>query len=83
MQFNDIQETVAERTETSNHEDEQAFEPDSAELALAKVVINNLLEDTYYESDEEQFASVEGAFEAVADENPEFVLKLAKYARQE
>jgi len=83
MQFNDIQETVAERTETSNHEGGQAFEPDSAELALAKVVINNLLEDTYYESDEEQFGAVEREFEAVADENPEFVLKLAKYARQE
>lgn len=83
MQFNEIQETVAERTETSNHEGGEAFEPDSAELALAKVVINNLLEDSYYESDEEQFTAVEQEFEAVAAENPEFALKLAKYARQE
>jgi len=83
MQFNDTKETVAERTETSNYEGGQAFEPDSAELALAKVVINNLLEDSYYESAEEQFTTVEQEFEAVAAENPEFALKLAKYARQE
>ncbi len=83
MQFNDIQETVAERTETTNHEGGQAFNPDSPELALTKVVINNLLESTYYESDDEQFASVEREFEAVAETNPEFALKLSKYARQE
>ena len=83
MQFNNTKETVAERTETTNHEGGLAFEPDSPELALSKVVINNLLESTYYESDEEQFDAVEAAFDACAEENAEFVLKLAKYARQE
>jgi TROVE domain. len=83
MLFNEQKETVEERTESTNHEGGQSFDPDSAELALAKVVINNLLDDTYYESAEEQFATVESAFDECADENPEFVLKLAKYARQE
>lgn len=83
MQFNETKESVAERTETTNHEGGTAYEPDSPELALTKVVINNLLEDTYYESAEEQLESVQEQFEACAEENPEFVLKLAKYARQE
>jgi len=83
MQFNNTKESVAERTRTTNHEGGEAFNPDSAELALTKVVINNLLESTYYESAEEQLKAVEREFDAVADENPEFVLKLAKYARQE
>jgi 60 kDa SS-A/Ro ribonucleoprotein len=83
MKFNDVKESIAERTRTENHEGGEAFNPDSPELALTKVVINNLLEDTFYESDEEQLQTVEREFEAVADENPEFVLKLAKYARQE
>ena len=83
MQFNETRESVAERTETTNNEGGTAYNPDSPELALTKVVINNLLEDTYYESDEEQLESVQEQFDACADENPEFVLKLAKYARQE
>jgi 60 kDa SS-A/Ro ribonucleoprotein len=83
MQFNQTKESVAERTRTSNHEGGEAFDADSAELALTKVVINNLLEDTYYESAEEQLESVKQEFDACAEENPEFVLKLAKYARQE
>jgi 60 kDa SS-A/Ro ribonucleoprotein len=83
LQFNETQDSVTERTCTTNHEGGEAFEPDSAELALTKVVINNLLEDTFYEDAEDQLASVETEFDACADENPEFVLKLAKYARQE
>ena len=83
MQFNDTKESVEERTRTTNNEGGEAYEPDSPELALTKVVINNLLEDTYYESAEEQLESVEQEFDSCADENPEFVLKLAKYARQE
>lgn len=83
MKFNETRESVAERTRTANHESGEAFNPDSAELALTKVVINNLLEDSYYESAEEQLESVEEKFDRCADENPEFVLKLAKYARQE
>jgi len=83
MQFNETRESVEERTRTTNNEGGEAYEPDSPELALTKVVINNLLEDTYYETAEEQLESVQDEFEAVADTNPEFALKLAKYARQE
>lgn len=83
LQFNETRESVAERTRTTNNEGGEAYEPDSPELALTKVVINNLLEDTHYESAEEQLQSVEAEFDACAEENPEFVLKLAKYARQE
>jgi len=83
MKFNQTKDSVAERTRTNNNEGGEAFNPDNSELALTKVVINNLLESTYYESAEEQLESVEQEFDACADENPEFVLKLAKYARQE
>lgn len=83
MEFNETTDPVSERTRTENHEGGEAFEPVSAELKLTKVVINNLLEDSYYESDDEQFAAVVSAFNDVADSNPEFALKLAKYARQE
>ena len=83
MKFNQTKESVAERTRTENHEGGEAFNPDSPELALTKVVINNLLEDTFYESAEERLESIKQEFDACADENPEFVLKLAKYARQE
>jgi 60 kDa SS-A/Ro ribonucleoprotein len=83
MRFNQTKDSVAERTRTENHEGGEAFAPDSAELALTKVVITNLLEDTFYESAEEQLESVKQEFDACADENPEFILKLAVYARQE
>jgi hypothetical protein len=82
MKFNNVSDDIAEQTRTENHEGGEAFEPDSPELALTKVVINNLLEETYYESPEEKLEAVEQEFDRCADENPEFILKLAKYARQ-
>lgn len=83
MEFNETKEGVAERTETENYEGGPAYEPDSAEMRLVKNVINNLLEDSFYESDEESFTQLRNAFDQCAAQNPEFVLKLAKYARQE
>lgn len=83
MKFNTTKETVAERTKTTNFEDGEAFEPDSPEMALYKVTINNLLEDTYYREDREELNALVKRFEACADENPEFVLKLAAFARNE
>jgi len=83
MQFNDTKESVAKRTASTNYEGGPSYDPDSAEVSLVKNVLNNLLEDSFYESEEESFDQVVEAFEAVADENPEFALKLAKYARQE
>jgi len=38
---------------------------------------------SFYEADDEQLAAVVQRFDAAANENPEFVLKLAAYARQE
>lgn len=81
--FNDTTDTVAERTETTNPEGGQAFVADTPEYALYRVTINNLLEDTYYRSAEDGLQAVEEKFGHVAESNPEFVLKLAKYARQE
>ena len=83
MQFNDTKKTVAERTRTTNFEGGEAFEADTPELALYKVTINNLLEDSFYESDEDSFEKVRERFEDCAQANPEFVLKLAYYAREE
>lgn len=83
MKFNDTTNTVAERTRTTNKAGGEAYEPLSPQLKLYLVTINNLLEDTYYEDDEDALESVEEAFDAVADEEPEFVLKLAYFAREE
>jgi hypothetical protein len=83
MKFNDTKESVSERTKTTNYEGGESYNPDTPELGLAKNVINNLLEDEFYESDNESLKQVVQAFYAAADENPEFPLKLAAYARQE
>jgi hypothetical protein len=83
MQFNETQDSLAERTRTTNEAGGEAFEPRSSELALYQVVINNFLEDKYYEDDEDSFENVRERFADAAQDNPEFVLKLAKYARQE
>ncbi|AWB28507.1 TROVE domain-containing protein [Halococcoides cellulosivorans] len=83
MQFNDTTQTVAEATRTTNNEGGEAFDPADPRLALYKRTINQLLEDSYYEDDEEHLAAIVQRFDAAADEDPEFVLKLAAYARQE
>lgn len=81
MRFNQTKESIAERTRTTNHEGGEAFQPEDPRLGLYKVVINNLLEDSYYESDDASFDKVEYRFEKCAAENPEFVLQLAMHAR--
>jgi len=83
MEFNETKDSVAERTKTKNLAGSEAFEPDSPEMALYKVTINNLLEDTYYREDIEELRDLKKKFEACADDNPEFVLKLAAFARDE
>lgn len=81
MKFNETKDTVAERTIKTNYEGGEAFEPDSPEMALYKVTINNLLENTHYTEDQEQLQKVTKRFDAIAEENPEFALKLAAYSR--
>jgi hypothetical protein len=83
MEFNKPKQTVAEATRTTNYEGGEAFEPADPRLALYKRTINQLLEGSFYETDDEQLAAVVRRFDAAADEDPEFVLKLAAYARQE
>ncbi|WP_459193215.1 TROVE domain-containing protein [Halosimplex sp. J119] len=83
MEFNDTKQTVADATRTTNDEGGEAFEPADPRLALYKRTINQLLEDSYYDDDEEHLAAVVERFDAAAAEDPEFVLKLAAYARQE
>ena len=83
MEFNKPKQTVAEATRTTNYEGGEAFEPADPRLALYKRTINQLLEDSFYETDDEQLAALVQRFDAAADEDPEFVLQLAAYARQE
>jgi len=82
MKLNDTKTSVSERTKTTNYAGGEAYEPDTPELGLAKNTINNLLEDEYYETDQESLAQLQTAFNEVADTNPEFALQLAAYARQ-
>lgn len=70
-------------TEQKNYAGGHSFDPKSPKLSLYKTVINNLLENTYYASDQEMREKVIRNADKVADEDPEFVLKLAAYARQE
>lgn len=83
MEFNPTTQTVADATRTANHEGGEAFAPADPRLALYKRTINQLLEDSFYESDEEHLQAVVRRFDAAADANPGFVLRLAAYARQE
>lgn len=83
MEFNTSKQTVAEATRTTNYEGGEAFEPADPRLALYKRTINQLLEGSFYEADDEQLAAVVRRFDAAAAEDPEFVLKLAAYARQD
>jgi hypothetical protein len=83
MEFNKPKQTVAEATRTTNYEGGEAFEPADPRLALYKRTINQLLQGSFYETDDEQLAAVVRRFDAAADDDPEFVLKLAAYARQE
>ena len=83
MQLNDTKQTVAEATRTTNHEGGETFQPADPRFALYKRTINQLLEDSYYEDDTEHLRAVVERFDAVAAEDPAFVLKLAAYARQE
>ncbi len=83
MEFNKPKQTVAQATRTTNYEGGEAFEPADPRLALYKRTINQLLEESFYEPDDEQLTAIVRRFDAAADEDPEFVLQLAAYARRE
>lgn len=73
----------SQNSESTNYEGGQSFDPESSELLLYKRVINNLLEGSFYETDEERYEATVEAFNRAADSSPEYVLNLAVYARQE
>lgn len=89
MEFNETKSGQAESEaeyddqRTENFEGGEAFEPQSAKLALYKRVANNLLEENSSFYDAEVLRPVVEEFEAIAEEDPEFALKLAGYAQQE
>jgi len=83
MQLNETKQTVAEATRTTNHEGGEAFRPADPRLALYKRTSNQLLEDSYYEDEIKHLQAVVERFDAAAAEDPESVLKLPAYARQE
>lgn len=75
--------SIGEKTETTNFEGGEAYEPFTPEFALYKKVLNNLLEDQFYESGEESFRELQGRFQRAANESPEFPLQLAVHARHD
>ncbi|WP_330630520.1 TROVE domain-containing protein [Halocatena halophila] len=83
MEFNAPKQTIAEATRTTNHEGGEAFAPVDPRLALYKRTVNQLLEGSFYEADDEQLTALVRRFDAVADTDPEFILRLAAFARQE
>ena len=76
-------EEVADETRTTNYEGGESFNAATAEQGLAKLVINNLMEDKFYIDAEDSMEEIIEAFEEAADENPKFPVQLAAFAREE
>lgn len=85
MRLNDSpdDEDNAEQYKTKNLAGGSAYEAATPKKRLTIVVINNLLEGGYYHTDTDELQNVRDRLGAVAAEDPEFVLKLARYARHE
>ncbi len=69
--------------ETRNHEGGVAYHAATPEKGLMMVCMTNLLEGGFYHDDKDELDLVRSRFDDLADENPEFVLKLANFARHE
>lgn len=78
-----ISEDEIDETRSQNHEGGEAFQPRSPQRKLYKRTANNLLESTYYEEPEDLKDALVQAFNEASDSDPNFVLNLAAYARQE
>lgn len=83
MKFNQLKDRLRDEQQTINFEGGEAYRPATPALGLYTVVVNNLVEPTYYQGDVESLLTVIRRFEPVAEDEPEFALKLAAYARQE
>lgn len=81
MEFNPT--TDDNPTETTNYEGGTAYDPETPEMHLYQIVVNNLLEDTFYREDGEALGEVITWFGRVADENPAFPVQLAAHAQGE
>lgn len=82
MKFNKQKKTAEDRRKR-NFEGGEAFEPATAQNKLLKNTINNLLEDTFYQTDEEQLQDLMETFDKAVEKDAKFPLQLAIYARQE
>lgn len=82
MKFNENK-SGSEDHKIRNFEGGVAYEPSTPEMGLYKLTINNLLEDSFYETDTESFGKIMEAFKLVAENNPEFALKLATFSRND
>ncbi len=83
MRLNDVKEKLGSLTRKENFEGGEAFRPASPELGLYKVVINNFLEDKFYESADESLEKIRDRLDEAAGEDPAFPVNLAVYARNE
>jgi hypothetical protein len=76
-EFNSTTTDRERATESRNYAGGRSYDPATPELGLYTVVVNNMLEPTYYRDD------WESALEPVAERDREFALQLAAYARNE
>jgi hypothetical protein len=63
MEFNKPRQTVVAAMRATNYERGEAFEPADPRLVPYKRTIDQLLEGSFYESDDEQFAAVVRRFD--------------------
>jgi len=68
---------------TRNFEGGVAFELDAKERLYTRVVTSLIGENKFYQSGKEHDQEILGDIQAVAETDPEFILKLAAYARNE
>jgi len=71
------------KTEARNLAGGHSHEISDPREALRMVTITNLLEDTYYEDDSESLEKLVERFQAAANVDPEFPLRLAAWARRD
>jgi hypothetical protein len=82
-EFNSTTTDRERATESRNYAGGRSYGPATPELGLYTVVVNNMLEPTYYRDDWESVLAVQAALEPVAERDREFALQLAAYARNE
>lgn len=83
MKFNKTKKNKVPANRSQNLAGGESFKAQNPKLGLAQVTINNLMENKYYESDEESLEKIKKRFDRLADSDPQFILGLAKKARQD